>query len=68
MSVFCWAIALLLIISSIYLLLDEHAWSNAGLDREDNAATLARILQRELQPGGVVAIEMARLKAKLSEA
>lgn len=44
----------------VYLMLDEHAWANAGLDRADNAAALARILKDELQPGGVLAIDQYR--------
>ncbi len=44
----------------IYLLLDEFAWTNAGFDRADNAAVLARILRDELGPQGVLAIDHYR--------
>lgn len=44
----------------VYLMLDDYAWTNAGLDRADNAAGLARILQRELAPEGVLAVDHYR--------
>lgn len=44
----------------IYLLLDGGAWTNDGLDRGDNAATLARILKERLGPSGVLAFDEYR--------
>lgn len=34
-----------------YLLMDDFAWTNAGLDREDNARVLADILRQQLGEG-----------------
>ncbi|HTU26631.1 MAG TPA: DUF4350 domain-containing protein, partial [Pirellulales bacterium] len=44
----------------VYLLLDEHAWTNAGFDRADNAATLARVLQHGIRDDGVLAFDEYR--------
>lgn len=44
----------------VYLLLDGTAWTNEGLDKEDNAAALARILKERLAPGGVLGFDEYR--------
>jgi hypothetical protein len=44
---------------AVYVLLDEYAWTNTGLDQGDNARVLARILGREIR-GGVLAIDEYR--------
>ncbi len=44
----------------VYLLLDEGAWTNERFDQADNAATLARILQRQLSDGGALAFDEYR--------
>ena len=44
----------------VYLLLDESAWTNEGFDQADNAATLARVLERQLGPEGVLAFDEYR--------
>ncbi len=44
---------------AVYLLLDDYAWTNAGLDQGDNARVLARILDREIH-GGVLAFDEYR--------
>jgi len=44
----------------LYLLLDGSVWANQGLDRADNAATLARILNETLSEHGVLAIDEYR--------
>ncbi len=36
---------------SLYLLLDDFAWTNAGFDADGNAKTLAAILSREVHAG-----------------
>lgn len=44
---------------AVYILLDEFAWTNTGLDQGDNARVLAGILGREVR-GGVLAIDEYR--------
>ena len=44
---------------AVYILLDEFAWTNAGLDQGDNARALAEILGREIR-GGVLAFDEYR--------
>jgi hypothetical protein len=44
---------------ALYVLLDEFAWTNAGLDQGDNARVLAEILGREIR-GGVLALDEYR--------
>jgi hypothetical protein len=44
---------------AVYILLDEYAWTNAGLDQGGNARALAEILGREIR-GGVLAIDEYR--------
>ena len=44
---------------AVYLLLDEFAWTNAGLDAGDNARVLAEVLSGEIR-GGVVALDEYR--------
>ena len=44
---------------AVYILLDDFAWTNAGLDHGDNARVLAEILGREIR-GGVLAIDEYR--------
>jgi hypothetical protein len=44
---------------AVYILLDEFAWTNTGLDQGDNARVLAGILGREIR-GGVLAIDEYR--------
>ena len=44
---------------AVYVLLDDFAWTNAGLDQGDNAQVLSDILGRELR-GGVLAIDEYR--------
>jgi hypothetical protein len=44
---------------AIYLLLDDTAWTNAGLDQGENAKVLAGILRTALR-GGVLAIDEYR--------
>jgi hypothetical protein len=44
---------------AVYVLLDEFAWTNAGLDGGENAAVLAEILDREVR-GGVLALDEYR--------
>lgn len=44
----------------VYLLLDEGAWTNEGFDQADNAATLARLLKRRLDHGGVLGFDEYR--------
>ncbi len=44
---------------SVYLLLDDFAWTNTGLDQPDNARVLADLLNREIR-GGVLAIDEYR--------
>jgi hypothetical protein len=44
---------------AVYVLLDEFAWTNTGLDQGDNARVLAGILARELR-GGVLALDEYR--------
>lgn len=44
---------------AVYLLLDDFAWTNAGLDRGENARVLARILAREVR-GGVLGVDEHR--------
>jgi hypothetical protein len=44
---------------AVFLLLDDFAWTNAGLDQGDNAGVLAGILGRTLQ-GGVFAVDEYR--------
>ena len=44
---------------AVYVLLDDFAWTNSGLDQGDNARVLADILGRELR-GGVLAIDEYR--------
>jgi hypothetical protein len=45
---------------AVYVLLDEFAWTNAGLDHGDNARVLAGILHREEVRGGVLAFDEYR--------
>lgn len=45
---------------AVYVLLDDYAWTNAGLDHDQNARVLAGILGREVRPGGVLAIDEYR--------
>ncbi len=44
---------------AVYVLLDDFAWTNAGLDQGDNARVLAGVLNRELR-GGVLALDEYR--------
>ena len=44
---------------AVYVLLDELAWTNSGLDHADNARVLAEVLKRELR-GGVLAFDEYR--------
>jgi hypothetical protein len=44
---------------AVYILLDEFAWTNAGLDQGDNARVLADILQQQCR-GGVLAFDEYR--------
>jgi hypothetical protein len=44
----------------LYVLLDDFAWTNAGFDHGDNARVLAELLLREIQPGGVLALDEYR--------
>jgi hypothetical protein len=44
---------------AVYVLLDELAWTNSGLDHADNARVLAKVLNRELR-GGVLAFDEYR--------
>jgi hypothetical protein len=44
---------------SVYILLDDFAWTNAGFDHSDNARILADLLSREVQ-GGVLAFDEYR--------
>jgi hypothetical protein len=44
---------------AVYVLLDEYAWTNTGLDQGDNARVLAGILGREIR-GGMLAIDEYR--------
>jgi hypothetical protein len=44
---------------AVYVLLDEFAWTNTGLDRGDNARVLAEVLSREIR-GGVLALDEHR--------
>jgi hypothetical protein len=44
---------------AVYVLLDEFAWTNPGLDQGDNARVLAAILAREIR-GGVLALDEYR--------
>jgi hypothetical protein len=44
---------------ALYVLLDEFAWTNAGLDHGDNARVLAEVLGREIR-GGVLALDEYR--------
>ncbi len=44
---------------SVYVLLDELAWTNAGLDRDGNARALADILDRSVR-GGTLAFDEYR--------
>jgi hypothetical protein len=44
---------------AVYVLLDEIAWTNAGLDSGDNARVLAAILDREVK-GGVLVFDEYR--------
>ena len=44
---------------AVYVLLDEFAWTNSGLDHGDNARALATVLNRELR-GGVLAFDEYR--------
>jgi hypothetical protein len=44
---------------AVYILLDEFAWTNAGLDHGDNARVLAELLRREIR-GGVLALDEYR--------
>ncbi len=44
---------------AVYVLLDEFAWTNSGLDHADNARVLAEVLNRELR-GGVLAFDEYR--------
>ena len=44
---------------AVYVLLDEFAWTNTGLDHGDNARVLAELLGREIR-GGVFALDEYR--------
>jgi hypothetical protein len=44
---------------AVYVLLDDFAWTNSGLDHGGNAGVLAEVLSRELR-GGVVAFDEYR--------
>jgi hypothetical protein len=44
---------------AVYVLLDEFAWTNAGLDQGGNARVLAELLGREIR-GGVLAFDEYR--------
>ena len=44
---------------AVYVLLDEFAWTNSGLDHAENARALATVLNRELR-GGVLAFDEYR--------
>jgi hypothetical protein len=44
---------------AVYVLLDEFAWTNTGLDQGDNARVLAELLGREIR-GGVLALDEYR--------
>ncbi len=44
---------------AVYLLLDDYAWTNAGLDHGENAKVLAGILASQVQ-GGVIAVDEYR--------
>jgi hypothetical protein len=44
---------------AVYILLDEFAWTNSGLDQGDNARVLAEILGREVH-GGVLVFDEHR--------
>jgi hypothetical protein len=44
---------------AVYVLLDEFAWTNTGLDHGDNARVLAELLGREIR-GGVLALDEYR--------
>jgi len=44
---------------AVYVLLDQFAWTNSGLDHGDNARVLAEILGREIR-GGVLALDEYR--------
>lgn len=44
---------------AVYVLLDEFAWTNAGLDQGDNARVLANVLGREIR-GGALAFDEYR--------
>ena len=39
---------------AVYILLDEFAWTNTGLDQGDNARVLAELLGREIRGGAFV--------------
>ena len=45
---------------AVYVLLDEYAWTNGGLDQGDNALVLAGLLESELQKAGVLAFDEYR--------
>lgn len=45
---------------AIYVLLDDYAWTNGGLDKGENARVLATLLRRELRDGGVLALDEYR--------
>jgi hypothetical protein len=44
---------------AVYILLDEFAWTNSGIDHGDNARVLADLLGREIR-GGVLALDEYR--------
>ncbi len=44
---------------TVYVLLDDFAWTNTGLDHGDNARVLAQLLGREIR-GGVLALDEYR--------
>jgi hypothetical protein len=44
---------------SVYVLLDEYAWTNTGFDQGENARVLADLLTREIR-GGVLALDEYR--------
>jgi hypothetical protein len=44
---------------AVYILLDDFAWTNAGLDQGDKARVLAELLGRELR-GGLLALDEYR--------
>ncbi len=46
-------------LGAVYVLLDEYAWTNNGLDHGDNARVLAELLGREIK-GGVLAVDEYR--------